>query len=97
MAMNFSKRILSVLTLLVATAIPALAAPDQAKPKVRAITGFITIDAKSYPSQIEEAVKFLSRVREAFNTAVVEEGSSGRGAKTRAGGGRRGRRGARRG
>jgi hypothetical protein len=35
------------------------------KPKVRAITGFITIDAQSYAAQIEEAVTFLSEVRDA--------------------------------
>src|SRR5277367_935350 len=39
------------------------------KPKIRAITGFITIDAKSYPTQIEEAVKFLSQVRDAVKAA----------------------------
>lgn len=35
-----------------------------AKPKIRAITGFLTIDAKAYPKQIEEAVHFLNQVRE---------------------------------
>ena len=43
---------------------------EAAKPKVRAITGFVTIDAKSYPAQIEETVKFLSQVREAVPEAV---------------------------
>ena len=33
------------------------------KPKIRAITAFITIDAKAYPTQIEEAVEFLNHVR----------------------------------
>ena len=47
----------------------ALYAADAPKPKVRAITGFITIDAKSYPSQIEETVKFLSQVRDAVKAA----------------------------
>jgi uncharacterized protein (UPF0210 family) len=42
---------------------------EAAKPKVRAITGFVTIDAKSYPAQIEETVKFLSQVREAVQAA----------------------------
>jgi hypothetical protein len=46
-----------------------LHAADRAKPKVRAITGFITIDAKSYPSQIEETVMFLSRERDAIQAA----------------------------
>ena len=39
------------------------------KPRVRAITGFVTIDAKSYPAQIQEAVTFLSQVREAVKAA----------------------------
>jgi len=67
--MAHSKRTLTVLLLLASFASPALRAADRPKPKVRAITGFITIDAKSYPSQIEETVKFLSRVREAINAA----------------------------
>ena len=68
--MILSKRLLSALIfLLTCFAAPALRAADPPKPKVRAITGFITIDAKSYPSQIEDAVKFLSRVREAVKTA----------------------------
>ena len=39
------------------------------KPKVRAITGFVTIDAKSYHAQIAEAVKFLSTVRDNVKAA----------------------------
>jgi uncharacterized protein (UPF0210 family) len=66
--MNQLKRILPVLILLIAIVVPASRA-DQAKPKVRAITGFITIDAKSYASQIEETVKFLSQVRDAVKAA----------------------------
>jgi len=45
------------------------AAGNPSKPKVRAITGFITIDAKSYPSQIEQTVQFLSQVREGIKAA----------------------------
>ena len=63
------KTILSALLLLTSFAVPALHSADEPKPKVRAITGFITIDAKSYPSQIEETVKFLSQVREAVKAA----------------------------
>ena len=48
---------------------PALRGADPVKPRVRAITGFITIDAKSYQSQIEEAVAFLSKVRDAVKAA----------------------------
>jgi hypothetical protein len=47
----------------------SLPAADPPKPKVRAITAFVTIDAKSYPSQIEETVKFLNQVRDAVNAA----------------------------
>jgi len=63
------RRILSALILLAVFAWPALRAADPPKPKVRAITGFITIDAKSYVSQIEATVKFLGKVREAIQTA----------------------------
>ena len=41
-------------------------------PRIRAITGFITIDANSYPAQIEEAVTFLSQIREAEKAAGYE-------------------------
>jgi hypothetical protein len=64
-----SKRILPALILLSSFGLPVLRATDRPKPKIRAITGFITIDAKSYPSQIEEAVKFLGQVRDAVKTA----------------------------
>src|ERR1700690_1878172 len=64
-----SKRVLSTLILFTSLAPPALRAADAPKPKVRAITGFITIDAKSYPSQIEETVKFLGQVRDAIQAA----------------------------
>src|ERR1700734_1347736 len=64
--MGHLKRILPALFLL--TAFSALAA-DAPKPKVRAITGFVTIDAKSYPAQIEQAVKFLSQVRDSVKAS----------------------------
>jgi uncharacterized protein (UPF0210 family) len=70
--MAHSKRILSTLVLLTSFALPAVCAADGTKPKVRAITAFITIDAKSYPTQIEETVKFLSQVRDAITTAGYE-------------------------
>ncbi|MGD1091732.1 MAG: DUF711 family protein [Bryobacteraceae bacterium] len=63
------KRMLSALILFTSVAVPSLRAADGSKPKVRAITGFVTIDAKSYPSQIEETVKFLSQVRDAIRAA----------------------------
>jgi len=46
-----------------------LPAADAPKPKVRAITAFITIEAKSYPTQIEETVKFLNQMRDAVKAA----------------------------
>src|ERR1700693_2971166 len=67
-----SKRILLSIMLLGAVSIPARRAPHRAKPKVRAVTGFITIDAKSYPSQFEEAAKFLIQVRETIQAAGYE-------------------------
>lgn len=71
--MAHSRRILTAIILLVAAAFgPALRAADQAKAKVRAVTGFITIDAKSYPSQFQEAAKFLSQVRETIKAAGYE-------------------------
>jgi hypothetical protein len=58
----------SILTLAL---IPAftLHAADTPKPKVRAITGFVSIDAKSYPAQLEDATKFLSHERDALKAA----------------------------
>ena len=70
--MAHSKRILPATILLATIFCPAMRAADRAKPKVRAVTGFITIDAKSYPSQFEEAAKFLSQVRETIQAAGYE-------------------------
>jgi hypothetical protein len=70
--MAHSKRILPAIIALAAISCLALRAADRAKPKVRAVTGFITIDAKSYPSQFEEAAKFLTQVREAIQAAGYE-------------------------
>jgi uncharacterized protein len=67
--MTRSKCVLAAVLVLVPLVRPALGAGDRPKPKVRAITAFITIDAKSYPQQIEEAVKFLSQVRESVKNA----------------------------
>ena len=44
-------------------------AADALKPRVRAITGFVTIDSKSYPAELEETVKFLHHVRDAVKAA----------------------------
>ena len=67
--MAYPKRILSALAFVALVALPALQAVNPSKPKVRAITGFITIDAKSYPLQIEKTVKFLGKVRDGIRGA----------------------------
>ena len=67
--MKYRLRLAALALLGVAIAMPAVRAADHAKPRVRAITGFVTIDAKSYASQIEETVAFLSRVRDAVKSA----------------------------
>jgi uncharacterized protein (UPF0210 family) len=67
--MKHARRVLSAIVLLAAACVSVLGADDRPRPVVRAITGFITIDAKSYPSQIEEAVKFLSQVRDTVKAA----------------------------
>jgi len=67
--MKHLNRVSSLLCLLVSLAAPAMRAAETSKPKIRAVTGFITIDAKSYPTQIEETVKFLSQVRSAIQAA----------------------------
>ena len=63
------KHLLLALILLTVAAVPQLHAADQAKPRIRAITGFVTIDATSYASQLEEAVTFLNQVRDAVKAA----------------------------
>ena len=64
-----SKRVLSASVIVASLGLFSLRAAEPPKPKVRAITGFITIDAKSYPRQIEETVNFLSRVRDEIKAA----------------------------
>ena len=70
--MSHSNRFLPAIILLAAVSCPALHGAERAKPKVRAVTGFITIDAKSYPSQFEETAKFLTQVRETIQGAGYE-------------------------
>lgn len=45
------------------------AAPAGTHPKIRAITAFIDIDAGNYANELEEAVAFLNKVRDALHTA----------------------------
>src|SRR5512144_1504818 len=70
--MDHLKRALLALAVITVGAGVAAGAPDPPKPKVRAITGFVTIDAKSYRTQIQEAVAFLSQVRDAVKAAGYE-------------------------
>src|ERR1035441_8697901 len=44
----------------------------QSRPKVRAITAFIRIDAAHYDAQVGEAVKFLNAAREEYKAAGFE-------------------------
>ncbi len=67
--MHHVKRVLCGLILVAVAIAPAMRADGTVKPRIRAITGFITIDAKSYASQIQEAVTFLSQVRDAVKAA----------------------------
>jgi uncharacterized protein len=67
--MRYLTRSVFVLGFLAVATPPSIRAADPVKPRVRAITGFITIDAKSYASQIQETVTFLSTVRDAVKAA----------------------------
>src|SRR5882724_12177015 len=67
--MKHATRLLATIVALIFTAGPTPHAADPVKPRIRAITGFVTIDAKSYPAQLEEAVTFLSNVRDAVKAA----------------------------
>ena len=67
--MHHVKRVLCSLILVAVAVAPDIRADGMVKPRIRAITGFITIDAKSYTSQIQEAVTFLSQVRDAVKAA----------------------------
>src|SRR5262245_3169674 len=72
--MKYLLRALLTLLLLAAMVPPTLRAADPVKPRIRAITGFVTIDAKSYASQIQDTVTFLSQVREAVKAAGYDVG-----------------------
>ena len=57
--------------LLLALAVASLAFAE-ARPKVRAITAFIRIDAAHLETQVSEAVKFLTGAREEYKAAGFE-------------------------
>jgi uncharacterized protein len=61
-------------TALIAAAAPAPRAAGTVKPRIRAITGFVTIDRTSYPAQLEQTVAFLNTVRDAVKAAGYEVG-----------------------
>jgi uncharacterized protein len=60
-----------LLAFFLAFAFHIFAAADQ-RPKVRAITAFIDVDAQSYASQIEDTVRFLNAAREQYRKAGFE-------------------------
>ena len=70
-------RVLSVALLLATVAMPSARAENRmaaapaadGKPTVRAITGFVTIDAKNYRTEIQDTVTFLNTVRDAVTAA----------------------------
>src|SRR5215813_1394453 len=49
----------------------------EVRPRIRAVTAFIEIDATNYAARIEEAQKFLTAAKDALNTAGFE-GAGGR-------------------
>jgi uncharacterized protein (UPF0210 family) len=67
--MKYTARLLAAAVALIVTTGQAPRAADPVKPRIRAITGFVTIDAKSYPAQLEETVTFLNKVRDAVKVA----------------------------
>lgn len=68
---NTMKRV--ILTLLLSVfAVTAHAAPDAAKPKVRAITAFVRLDRSTYEAQVAEAMKVLNAAKAEFATRGYE-------------------------
>src|SRR5665213_503534 len=65
-------RLLVMFLLSAAFTWPAVRSAEPSKPKIRTITGFITINPKSYRLQIAESVKFLSQVRAAIQARGYE-------------------------
>jgi uncharacterized protein (UPF0210 family) len=58
--------------LLAGLALTAVAFGADSRPKVRAITAFINIDARNYTSVVDDTVKFLNGTREAYRAAGFE-------------------------
>ena len=47
----------------------AVAHASDSRPKVRAVTAFVRIDAKAYASQLEDAMQFLNGARDGYRKA----------------------------
>jgi uncharacterized protein (UPF0210 family) len=67
--MTHATRLLTAVVIALTAAAPSARAADPVKPRIRAITGFVTIDPASYPKQLEETAAFLNTVREAVKAA----------------------------
>ena len=48
------------------------AASADSRPKVRAVTAFVDIDAKGYSAQIGDTMRFLNSARDAYKRAGFE-------------------------
>src|SRR5215472_412776 len=70
------KTIIWTLLLLVCLA-DARLAQAEVRPRIRAVTAFIEVDAGNYATKIAEAQKFLAAAKEALNKAGFE-GAGGR-------------------
>ena len=57
-----------------AVCLTAVVCSGQTRPRIRAVTAFIEVDANNYAARVEEAQKFLGRAREALNAAGFEGG-----------------------
>ena len=62
---------------LLALCFAVLACAADSRPRIRAVTAFITVDENNYATKIEEAQKFLAGAKEALNKAGFE-GAGGR-------------------
>ena len=62
---------------LLALSFAAVACAADNRPRIRAVTAFITVDQNNYAAKIEEAQKFLAGAKEALNKAGFE-GAGGR-------------------
>src|SRR5947207_15440652 len=66
------RRLVVALALVLTPVIAPIRAADPVKPRIRAITGFVTLDPKTYESQLRDTVAFLGGVRDAVKAAGYE-------------------------